>query len=107
MNAEIKTEGLTGHPAKLYDGAWGAHVNSDKVKEGDTVHLTTKAKKEWDAVVEKVVWTGVDSDGVPCALVSLVGKTAPTASAPAAAGKPAAKPAAAAATSSADGQTDF
>ena len=84
MNAEIKTEGQTGHPAKLYDGAWGAHVNSDKVKPGDTVHLTTKAGKTWDAVVDKIVWTGPDYDGVPCALVSLAGKEKPTSTPPAA-----------------------
>lgn len=87
MSTETKSEGLTGHPAKLRDGAWGAHVDTDKVKPGDTVHLTTKAKKEWEAVVEKVMWTGIDSDGVPCALVALVGKEKPTA-APAAARAP-------------------
>lgn len=82
MNAEIKPGGLTGHPAKLYDGAWGAHVNSDKAKPGDTVHLTTKAGKTWDAVVDKIVWTGPDSDGVPCALVSLAGKEKPKSTPP-------------------------
>ena len=73
MNTETK-EGLTGHPAKLREGGWGAHINSDAVQPGDTVHLTTKAGKEWDSTVEKVVWTGTDSDGKPCALATLVGK---------------------------------
>lgn len=82
-------EMATGHPAKLHDGAWGAHVNSANVKPGDAVHLATKSGKAWDVVIEKVMWVGVDSDGVPCALCSLVVKTAPAKAAPAAA--PAAK----------------
>jgi len=76
MSATTK-EGFTGHPAKLREGGWGAHINSDQVQAGDSVHLTTKAGKEWDAVVEKVVWTGVDSDGQACALCTLVGKDKP------------------------------
>lgn len=76
MNTETK-ECLTGHPAKLKEGGWGAHVNSDRVKPGDAVHLTSKVGKEWDSVVEKVVWKGVDSDGQPCALCTLVGKDKP------------------------------
>lgn len=80
MNTETK-EGFTGHPAKLKEGGWGAHVHSDKVQPGDTVSLTTKAGKEWDAVVEKVVWTGTDSDGQACALCTLVGKDKPAGSA--------------------------
>lgn len=74
-------EGFTGHPAKLKEGGWGAHVNSDKVQAGDEVSLTTKAGKQWDAVVEKVVWTGTDSDGKACALCTLVGKDKPAANA--------------------------
>jgi len=76
MNTETK-EGFTGHPAKLREGGWGAHVNSDAVQPGDEVHLTTKAGKEWDSTVEKVVWTGTDSDGKPCSLCTLVGKDKP------------------------------
>jgi len=98
MNAVAKTEVFTGHPAKLREGGWGAHVNSDKVQPGDSVHLTTKAGKDWDAVVEKVVWTGVDSDGQACALCTLVGKEKPTSDA-----QPTAKAAAPAPT---DGSTD-
>jgi len=89
MNAVAKTEGFTGHPAKLREGGWGAHVNSDKVQPGDSVHLTTKAGKDWDAVVEKVVWTGVDSDGQACALCTLVCKEKPTSDAQPTAAAPA------------------
>ena len=81
MNAETK-ECLTGHPAKLKDGAWGAHVDSDRVKPGDVVHLTTKGGKDWDSTVEKVVWKGIDSDGQPCALCTLARKDEPSAAAP-------------------------
>ena len=83
MSAEQKTDGLTGRPVKLHGGAWGAHVNTDRVKAGDGVHLTTKSGKEWDAVVDRVVWTGKNSDGNPCALTTLVDKSAGTTQAPA------------------------
>jgi len=88
MNTETK-EGFTGHPAKLKEGGWGAHVHSDAVQPGDVVSLTTKAGKGWDATVEKVVWTGIDSDGQACALCTLVGKDKPAGDA-----QPAAKAAA-------------
>ena len=81
MNAAVE-EGFGGHPAKLKEGGWGAHVNSDLVRPGDAVHLTSKAGKEWDSVVDRVVWKGVDSDGQPCALCTLVGKDKPTSPAP-------------------------
>ncbi|MBN8737414.1 MAG: hypothetical protein J0H27_14265 [Xanthomonadales bacterium] len=76
MTTETKTE-YAGHPAKLKEGGWGAHVNSDKVQHGDSVSLTTKAGKTWNAVVDRVVWTGTDSDGNACALCTLVGKDKP------------------------------
>jgi len=100
MNTETK-EGFTGHPAKLREGGWGAHVNTDAVRPGDAVHLTTKAGKTWDAVIEKVVWIGKDSDGYPCALATLVGKDKPAGEA-----QPAAE-AAAPATSTAAQSVDF
>lgn len=84
MSTAVK-EGFTGHPAKLKEGGWGAHVNSDAVQAGDSVHLTTKAGKEWDSTVEKVVWKGVDSDGQPCALCTLVSKDKPASPTPTAA----------------------
>jgi hypothetical protein len=84
VNTETK-ECLTGHPAKLKDGAWGAHVDSDRVQPGDVVHLTTKGGKEWDSTVEKVVWKGVDSDGQSCALCTLMTRDKPASLASAAA----------------------
>jgi len=66
MNAAV----LTGHPAKLKDGTWGAHVNSQNVTAGDTVAIETKSGKQWTETVERVIWKGDDSDGKPCALVT-------------------------------------
>jgi len=71
-------ETLTGRPAKLHGGAWGAHLTSADVKPGDSAVLTTKAGKTWDVVVDRVMWTGLDSEGHPCALVSLVGQLPPS-----------------------------
>ena len=68
MNAQV----LAGHPARLRDGGWGAHVNSPDVKTGDTVHIETRSGKQWVETVDKVIWTGRDSDGNECALVSCV-----------------------------------
>ena len=94
MNTAVK-DGYTGRPAKLREGSWGAHVNNDSVQPGDVVHLTTKGGKEWDSMVEKVVWKGVDSDGQPCALCTLVTKDKP------------ASPASAAASGEGEGENDF
>lgn len=47
-------------PAKLKSGEWGVRVTSP-VSAGDTVTITTKSGKSWDATVSRVVWTG---DGV-------------------------------------------
>jgi len=44
-------------PAKLKSGAWGARVEG-AVNRGDTVTITTRAGKSWDARVTQVVWTG-------------------------------------------------
>ena len=56
-------------PTKLRNGSWGARVQSTDVAEGDTVTVTTRAGKTWQATVERVLWTG---DGVSvCATTSL------------------------------------
>jgi len=68
----MNTAVLTGHPAKLKDGSWGAHVNSPEVKSGDVVHVETKNGKQWTETVDRVIWTGNDSDGKPCALVTCI-----------------------------------
>lgn len=55
-------------PAKLRDGTWGARVTSS-VSVGDTVTITTRAGKSWDARVVRVVWSG--SGVTLCATESL------------------------------------
>jgi hypothetical protein len=70
MNMIEKTE-LTGHPAKLKSGEWGVHINGRDAKHGDIVRIKTKAGKEWESVVDRVVWTG-EMDGKPCALATLM-----------------------------------
>ncbi len=47
-------------PCKLRNGRWGARAPAS-TKAGDTLTITTKAGKSWQAVVDCVVWTG---DGV-------------------------------------------
>lgn len=68
MNSQV----LTGHPAKLRDGTWGAHVNAQTAAAGDTVQIETKSGKRWTETVDRVIWTGTDSDGNECALVTCV-----------------------------------
>lgn len=70
MNATT-SEVLTGHPAKLKSGEWGAHVNTQEVNPGDVVHIETKSGKTWEDMIERVVWKGTDSDGKPCALCTI------------------------------------
>lgn len=96
MAAAVKNQaGLTGHPAHLKDGTWGAHVDSQDVHPGDVVHIETKSGKTWDDVVGRVIWTGTDSDGKPCALATVKtrGKGADTAKPEASAATGAALPA--------------
>jgi hypothetical protein len=45
-------------PTKLRNGTWGAKVSSTDVRRGDTVTITTRSGKSWDATVSEVVWTG-------------------------------------------------
>jgi hypothetical protein len=62
------TATLTASPTKLRDGTWGARVTGPAA-EGDTITITTRAGKSWDAEVERVLWTG---DGVSiCATASI------------------------------------
>lgn len=52
----MTTTTTTATPTKLRNGNWGARVRG-KVREGDTVTITTKSGKSWEARVSKVVWT--------------------------------------------------
>lgn len=45
-------------PAKLQNGTWGARVQSNDVRIGDDVKITTRAGKSWTATVGRVVWSG-------------------------------------------------
>ncbi len=53
-----KEDTMQASPMKLRDGSWGAKVRSADVKIGDTVTITTRAGKSWDATVSRVLWTG-------------------------------------------------
>lgn len=58
---------ITATPAKLKSGAWGARV-AGHVHEGDTITMTTRSGKSWQATIARVLWTG---DGVSiCATAS-------------------------------------
>lgn len=48
-------------PAHLHDGTWGVRVQSEDVKEGEAVQVTSSSGKTWEATVSRVVWHG---DGV-------------------------------------------
>lgn len=56
----MKTYGITGTPAKLRNGNWGARVEGSPFV-GQTARITTKSGKSWDAMISKIVWQG---DGV-------------------------------------------
>lgn len=47
----------TATPAKLRSGEWGARVRGS-VERGDTVTITTRAGKSWEARVDRVLWSG-------------------------------------------------
>ena len=44
-------------PAKLRTGDWGARVPYP-VSPGDTITITAKSGKSWQATVDRVVWQG-------------------------------------------------
>lgn len=52
---------IPAHPKKLRDGSWGAKAETNSIAAGDTVWVTTKSGKRWEARVAAVLWTG---DGV-------------------------------------------
>lgn len=54
----MQTTITTATPTKLRNGDWGARVNSDQIREGDTVEITTRAGKTWTAAIVKVLWSG-------------------------------------------------
>jgi len=45
-------------PKKLRNGDWGALAQSDDIKRGDLIRISTKSGKSWEAHVTKVIWTG-------------------------------------------------
>jgi len=48
-------------PKKLRDGSWGAIISAasaGNAKTGDTLRITTKSGKSWEATIAKVIWTG-------------------------------------------------
>jgi len=45
-------------PKKLRSGDWGALAQTDSIKRGDLIRITTKSGKSWEAHVAKVIWTG-------------------------------------------------
>jgi hypothetical protein len=56
-------------PLKLRNGDWGAKAQSADVSAGDTLTITTRSGKSWQARVDRVVWTG--DDVAICATSSL------------------------------------
>lgn len=48
---------MNASPAKLRNGSWGARVEGIAVV-GDTLTITTKGGKTWNAVVARIVWQG-------------------------------------------------
>ncbi len=52
----------TASPTKLRDGSWGARTSAD-IAVGDTITITARSGKSWDAVVERIVWTGANRYG--------------------------------------------
>jgi predicted SprT family Zn-dependent metalloprotease len=48
----------TATPKKLHNGDWGALAQTATVKSGDTLRITTKSGKQWNATVRQVLWTG-------------------------------------------------
>lgn len=51
------SEMIAATPTKLRSGAWGARTR-EPVSQGDTVTITTRAGKSWQARVTRVVWSG-------------------------------------------------
>lgn len=58
------TPTLPATPAKLNDGSWGAKVKSSDVAIGDSVTITTRGGKSWEAIVDAVFYR--QDDGCLC-----------------------------------------
>lgn len=43
-------------PAKLKNGQWGAKAQG-RIQAGDTITITTRGGKSWDAKVSRVLWS--------------------------------------------------
>lgn len=56
-------------PKKLRNGQWGAWADSEAVKVGDTLYISTKSGKSWNARITKVIWRG--KGGAICETLSM------------------------------------
>ena len=73
---------MTGTPAKLRDGNWGARIPingfSDRqdfqnsLHGDETVEITTRNGRQWTAGIGNVIWVGKDRNGETVALVRTV-----------------------------------
>jgi len=61
----------TASPIKLRNGNWGARVTGT-VNVGDEITITTRAGRNWQTLVERIVWSGTSRDGTPAAIVATV-----------------------------------
>ena len=52
---------ISATPAKLKNGSWGARIAGDPVKAGTSIRVTARSGKAWDAVIDRVLWSG---DGI-------------------------------------------
>jgi hypothetical protein len=59
------------------EDAWGLRVSEGEVQEGDEVTVTLKDGRTKKEVVDQVVWTGDDRDGLPVQLCTIVRDGAP------------------------------
>lgn len=58
----------TASPAKLRNGSWGARVPGT-ARKGQALQIQARSGKSWDAVVDRVLWTGADRQtGAPISL---------------------------------------
>jgi len=62
MTRTAATATPTATPTKLRDGSWGARCSAG-VEAGDTITITTRGGKTWQAEVVRVLWSGADKYG--------------------------------------------
>ena len=55
---QAATATIEASPKKLRSGEWGALVQSDQVRRGDSICITSKSGKSWQATVAKIIWSG-------------------------------------------------